>query len=263
MPHRGCPHQCSFCNQRHITGEIEEVTPEKVRNTIERCLQTIDSNKYKTAVAFYGGSFTAIEKERQDELLAAAYEYVKADKVESIRLSTRPDAIDTDVLQNLKRYSVTEIELGVQSMCDEVLSANKRGHTAADVVKAAKLIKKHGFSLGLQMMPGLIGDSKEKSLYTAREIAKLAPEFVRIYPTLVFCDTPLYDEYKSGRYTPLPLTQAVDICKALTEIFEEHKIKVIRVGLLVEEHAKEKLIAGPYHDNFRQLVQKAGKQQLR
>ena len=254
MPHKGCPHQCSFCNQKHITGVADDVTSEVVRDTIDLYLTTIDP-KHRIEVAFYGGSFTAIDEDYQNELLQVAYEYVQSGKIQGIRLSTRPDAIDDGILQNLKKHSVTEIELGVQSMCDDVLKLNNRGHSARDVVDASKLIRQHGFSLGLQMMVGLIGDDREKSVYTAYEIAKLNPDFVRIYPTLVFNNTALGDFYKKGEYIPLSLDAAVNICRDISDIFDEFNIKIIRMGLYLSDEADiENCLAGPYHPRFRELV---------
>lgn len=255
VPHRGCPHQCSFCNQRHITGTVSDVTASEARHTIEKYLSTIDTSKQRAEVAFYGGSFTAIDQKQQDELLDVAFEYKNLGKIQGIRLSTRPDCIDRTILDNLHQKGVTEIELGVQSMCDDVLAANKRGHTAKQVQEAVSLIREYDFSLGLQMMIGLSGDSLEKSLYTANKLVALMPDFVRIYPTLVFRDTDLYDEYKAGRFVPLTVEQAVEICVPVVRTFQGANIKIIRLGLLVtEDEAKEKLVTGPYHPRFGQLV---------
>lgn len=257
VPHKGCPNQCSFCNQRHITGQIKETTPEMARQTIEMYLKTIDTAKYHAEVAFYGGSFTAIDIDYQTALLKVAYEYVKKGVIKGIRLSTRPDAIDDKILDNLEKYNVTEIELGVQSMCDDVLTLNKRGHTVRQVKDAVSLIRKRDFSLGLQMMTGLIGDTYEKSVYTAEKISELKPDFVRIYPTLVFDNTELADLYRKGEYKPMPLEETVKLCKELLDIFENRNgIKVIRMGLFMnDKEAKENFLAGPYHPRFRELVQ--------
>ena len=259
VPHRGCPHQCSFCNQRHITGETREVAAHDVREKIELYLSTIDLQKHRAEVAFYGGSFTAIEIQRQNELLDAALEYKNAGKISGIRLSTRPDCIDDAILGNLHARGVTEIELGVQSMCDDVLRANRRGHTAANVENAVNLIRKYNFSLGLQIMTGLLCDSPQKSIYTAEKIAALKPDFVRIYPTLVFRDTDLYDECTAGRYVPQTVDEAAGLCAELARIFDRESIKIIRLGLLVaDDEAKEKLVAGPYHPRFGELVRNIG-----
>ncbi len=257
VPHKGCPHQCSFCNQRHITGQISETTPQTAREKIESYLATIDIEKNRVEVAFYGGSFTAIDENAQIGLLEIANEYKNQGKIHGIRLSTRPDCINVDVLRRLRAYGVTEIELGVQSMCDDVLTLNNRGHSAQDVVNAVSLIKYYGFTLGLQMMIGLIGDDIEKSVYTAEKIAELTPDFVRIYPTLVFKNTELHSKYLNGEYLPLDVSQAVNICVPVMRIFKQNNIKVIRLGLLVsDEEVKNNLVAGPYHPRFRELVEK-------
>ena len=255
VPHRGCPHQCSFCNQKHITGHSGDVTPDTAESTIKKYLTTIDSEKNHVEIAFYGGSFTAVEEDLQCGLLAFAKKYKDSGSVHGIRLSTRPDCISEEILDRLLSYGVTDIELGVQSMSDSVLSANRRGHTAADVVSAVSLIRKYPFKLGLQMMVGLISDSKEACIYTAEKIAELKPDFVRIYPTLVFKDTPMADMYLNGEFTPLTVDEAVDICRDLVKIFNKNNIKIIRLGLLVtDDEAKDSLLAGPYHPSFRNLI---------
>jgi len=257
VPHKGCPHQCSFCNQRHITGQLEEMTPQKAREIIEMYLTTIDTVKFRTEIAFYGGSFTAIDIEYQTSLLKIAYEYMQKGYVKGIRLSTRPDSINVNILENLKKYGVTEIELGVQSMCNEVLNANNRGHSDVDVKNAVNLIRQYDFSLGLQQMTGLYKDSDMADVYTAEEICKLKPDFVRIYPTLVFNNTDLAEYYKEGLYKPHTVEQAVNICKQLKSIYDKNNIKIIRLGLLMsDEEAKNNFLSGPYHPRFRELVEK-------
>ena len=257
VPHKGCPHQCSFCNQRHITGQLDEMTPEKAKNIIEKYLSTIDTEKHRTEIAFYGGSFTAIDMQYQTSLLKVAYSYKVNRGVKGIRLSTRPDCINEEVLDNLKKYGVTEIELGVQSMCDEVLFANNRGHTSTDVVNAVNLIRKYDFSLGLQQMTGLYKDNDEADIYTAEKISDLKPDFVRIYPTLVFNNTDLADLYRTGAYSPHTVEHAVDLCKKLKGIYDENNIKIIRLGLLMsDDEAKNNYLSGPYHPRFRELVEK-------
>jgi len=255
VPHSGCPHRCSFCNQKHITGQHTEMTAQAARGIIEKYLKTIDSEKHNVEVAFYGGSFTAIGKEKQNELLDVALHYKKLGKIHGVRLSTRPDCIDDAIAENLMQKGVTEIELGVQSMKDDVLSKNKRGHTAEDVVKAVSLIRQYPFKLGLQMMVGLIGDDEEKDIYTAKRIACLAPDFVRIYPALVFKNTEMHNSFLKGEYMPLTVSQAVETCAKLLSIFNEHNINVIRVGLLLDgDDAKNNFVAGPYHPRFGELV---------
>jgi len=233
------------------------MTSDKAREIIEMYLTTIDSEKNRVEIAFFGGSFTAIDMQSQNQLLNVALEYKNIGRVHGIRLSTRPDYITDSILQNLKNKGVTEIELGVQSMCENVLNLNNRGHSPQDVINASALIRQYGFTLGLQMMVGLIGDTKEFSIYTAEQIAKQKPDFVRIYPTLVFKNTDLYEWYQKGTYTPLTLNEAVDICLDIVKIFNSENIKVIRLGLLMsDEEAKNNFVEGPHHPRFRELVEK-------
>ena len=257
VPHKGCPHQCSFCNQKHITGQLEEMTSQKARKIVELYLSTIDTQKFRTEIAFYGGSFTAIDIEYQNSLLEVAHEYMQKGFIKGIRLSTRPDSINLNILDNLKRFGVTEIELGVQSLCDNVLFANERGHTAKDVENAVSLIRRYDFSLGLQQMTGLYNDTDEDDLYTAEKICELKPDFVRIYPTLVFNNTNLADYYSKGLYKPHTIEHAVELCTKLKDIYDKNNIKIIRLGLLMsEDEAKNNFIAGPYHPRFRELVER-------
>ncbi len=258
VPHKGCPHQCSFCNQKHITGQSDGTTPEKAEEIINTYLSTIDTKKHRAEIAFYGGSFTAIDIDYQNSLLEVANRYL--DKgVKGIRLSTRPDSINRQILDNLKSYGVTEIELGVQSMRDSVLKANERGHTAKDVEDAVSLIREYPFSLGLQQMTGLYQDTFSDDIYTAERIASIRPDFVRIYPTLVFNNTRLADYYREGLYKPHTLEEAVTLCKKLKAIYDAYGIKIIRLGLLMsEEEAKNNYICGPYDPRFRELVEEKG-----
>lgn len=258
VPHRGCPHDCVFCNQKRITGASSGVTEADVKNAIEECLKTIKKTDRYVEVAFFGGSFTGIPIEEQTELLQAAYEYVKSGRVDGIRLSTRPDYITEEILDNLLKYGVTTIELGVQSMDDEVLLKSNRGHTKEDVIKAVELIRRYPFTLGLQMMTGLPGDTDEKSIQTANEIIALKPDIVRIYPTLTIKDTRLEEMLKAGEYTPQRLDEAVDLCARLVTMFKKHNITVIRVGLQSTHEISEggeSVVAGPLHSAFGELVE--------
>lgn len=257
VPHKGCPFDCVFCNQNRITGSIKETTPDDVTRIIEEYLDTIPREGSSVEAAFFGGSFTGIPIEEQSALMERVAPYIESGRISGIRLSTRPDYIDDDILRNLKRHGVTTIELGVQSMSDEVLRASNRGHTAGQVVEAASLIRKYGFSLGLQMMTGLPGDTDELSVYTAERIAELEPDCVRIYPTLTIRDTCLEAMYKSGRYVPQTLEGAVELCKRLLLIFESRGINVIRVGLQPtdEINTGASVVAGPFHSAFRELVE--------
>lgn len=257
VPHYGCPHDCAFCNQRRITGLSTDVTPEYVEKIIEEYLPTFPAGEITVELAFYGGSFTGIDKEIQRKLLSVPLKYKREGKIDKIRLSTRPDYIDDDILNLLKQGGVDIIELGVQSLDDAVLKKNGRGHNSQQVYMASKLIKEYQFELGLQMMLGLIGDTREKMIYTAKEFIKLKPYCVRIYPTLVIKDTHLERLYKSGNFSPLTLEEAVDISAYLLMLFEYHDINVIRIGLQPTENINygKDVVAGPFHPSFRQLVE--------
>lgn len=260
VPHLGCPNDCVFCNQKSISGQTKQVTKEDVKNIIEEHLKYIKKDS-KVEVAFFGGSFTGIEEEKQEELLSAAYEYVKQKKVDSIRISTRPDYIDKKILKRLKKYKVKTIELGVQSANDYILKKAGRGHTFEDVVKASKLIKWYGFELGHQMMVGLPESTTVDEINTAKQLIKLKPKMVRIYPVLVIKNTKLEKDYQEGKYKPLTVTQAVEICKELVKLFVKKHIEVIRIGLQPTdtitnpEEEKSEVVAGPFHPAFRQLVE--------
>lgn len=261
VPHLGCPNNCIFCNQKRISGQTKMVTAKDVKETIEYYLKNFrDNNKY-VEVAFFGGSFTAIDVNKQIELLEAVQEYISNKKVNSIRISTRPDCIDKEILKRMKKYHVKTIELGVQSTNNYILNRCKRGHTGEDVKKASKLIRMHGFVLGHQMMIGLPESTKQDEINTAKELIKLKPKIVRIYPVLVIKDTELADEYEKGEYTPLTVGQAVERCKDIVDLFNRNKINVIRIGLqnteeITDPNAKDSsVVAGPYHPAFRQLVE--------
>lgn len=257
VPHRGCPHDCVFCNQKRITGSLNNIEAQDVENTINKYLETINRENSHVEVSFFGGSFTGIPIEYQNELLAAAKIALDMGKVDSIRLSTRPDYISERILDNLKNYGVGVIELGVQSMDEEVLKLSERGHTEMDVIKASRLIKEYGFSLGLQMMIGLPGDNEKKDYETANKIIALKPDFVRIYPALVIRDTLMEQMYHNGTYTPLTVDRAVEISKEIYKLFIKHKIPVIRMGLqpTTEINVGGDVIAGPFHPAFRELVE--------
>ena len=260
VPHLGCPNECTFCNQRKISGQLKNVTEDDVRETIEYFLDIFkDKDAYKE-VAFFGGSFTGIDVDIQNKLLSVAYEYIKAKKIDGIRISTRPDYIDKDILKRLKKYKVKTIELGVQSTNDYILAKSKRGHNFEDVKRASKLIRRYGFTLGHQMMVGLPESTRLDELNTARDLVKLKPKIVRIYPVLVIKDTELEKQYLNGEFEPLELNQTIEICRELSEFFEKKKIKVIRIGLqstdtiLSPDKEGSEVVAGPYHENLRQLV---------
>ncbi len=251
VPHQGCPCACSFCNQKTITGQNELPTADDVRNAVDTALR---KKEYEYEIAFFGGSFTAIDRAYMLELLEAAYPYVKSGQVKGIRISTRPDCIDHEVLDILKKYGVTSIELGAQSMDDEVLEANRRGHIAQDICNASELIKEYGFELGLQMMTGLYKDTAEKSIETAKKIIELAPSTVRIYPTVVLKGTYLAELYLKEEYTPLNADDSAELCAILVPMFENAGIKIIRLGLHSSRDIKENMLAGGFHDSFGELV---------
>ena len=261
VPHLGCPNDCTFCNQKSISGQTKQVTAKDVKQTIEEYLKSFKNENLYKEVAFFGGSFTGIEQEKQKELLEAAYEFIKTKQIQSIRISTRPDYIDKEKLQLLKKYGVKTIELGVQSTNDYILKKCRRGHTFEDVKRASKLIRRHGFILGHQMMIGLPESTKIDELNTAKDLAKLKPKIVRLYPVLVIKGTELEKEYQNGEYEPVPLSQAVERCKELYYFFTHKKITVIRMGLqntdIISDpkNAKSEVVAGPYHDAFGQLVE--------
>ena len=261
VPHLGCPNDCIFCNQKSISGQKTNMTKEKAKKIIDDYLKSMTDENAQIEIAFFGGSFTAIETERQEELLQTAYEYVKSGKVESIRVSTRPDCIDKEILKRLKKYKVKTIELGVQSANDYILKRANRGHTFEDVKKASKLIRWYGFKLGHQMMVGLPESTRIDEINTAKALVKLKPKMIRIYPVLVVKNTKLEEEYKQGIYEPLSVVQAVEICKEIVRIFADKKIDIIRIGLQNTDeisdpqNEKSEVVAGPYHPAFRQLVE--------
>ncbi len=257
VPHKGCPNDCIFCNQKKISGQISDMTPGKVKEIVDEHLETINVDAF-VEIAFYGGSFTAIDKELQESFLEEAFKYVTAGKVSEIRLSTRPDRIDWEILDMLEKYGVRTIELGVQSLDDEVLRASCRGHDSSAVYSACELIKKRGFRLGIQTMTGLPADTREKCIATAKKVVSLAPELVRIYPVLVIRGTGLEELMKAGLYKPQELEEAVEICAELLEMYERNGIKVIRIGLQPTDNIRDgssDVAAGPFHPAFRQLVE--------
>ena len=255
VPHSGCPHQCSFCNQSIISGQNYEPSSEEVKETIETALSHMGNESGNAEIAFFGGSFTAIDREKMLSYLKTAYKYVKPGYFRGIRVSTRPDSIDCDILDILKEHGVTSIELGAQSMDDNVLILNRRGHTSRDVENASALIKEYGFSLGLQMMTGLYGDSDALSLVTAKKLIELKPDTIRIYPTLVLRGTYLHNLYTNGKYMPESLDEAVGLCVQLKEMFIGAGIRVIRVGLHAGNSLERDLITGPYHPAFGELTE--------
>lgn len=253
VPDAGCPHRCSFCNQKTISGKINPLRVEEIDEAVAVAVKNAGCNEGE--IAFFGGSFTAIDKIYMTELLERAYTYVAQELFKGIRISTRPDCISEEILDILKRYGVTAIELGCQSMDDDVLKLNRRGHSSEDVVKASELIKRYGFKLGLQMMTGLYGDTREKSFETARKIISLRPDTVRIYPTVVLEGTELCELYRKGEYTPQTTEEAAELCSELLMMFNKENIKVIRLGLHSGGNVEDGFVAGAYHPAFREICE--------
>ena len=269
VPHEGCPHDCVFCNQGKITGENKEiilgpkykqenkVNSDFVRKTIEEYIETIGEGDRVLEVSFFGGTFTAIDINKQRELLAVAKEYKDKKIIDYIRLSTRPDYIDEFILDHLKSYKVDIIELGVQSLDKEVLHKSGRGHGYDEVLKASKLIKEYGFTLGHQIMVGLPEDTFEKDIETTRESIKMKPDICRIYPALTVKNTPMEDMYLEGTYKPYTLEEAVYISAKLYKMYKENNIQVIRIRLQPTDNIAlgKDIVDGPFHPAFRELVE--------
>lgn len=253
IPHFGCPNDCVFCNQRKISGKDKLDDESQIRELIEESIRTAGERKIE--IAFFGGSFTGLPKETQKQYLDLGKEYVERFHLQGIRMSTRPDYIYEEEMDFLSDYPISLIELGVQSLDEHVLRATKRNHSIEDVYKAVQLIKERKIGLGVQMMIGLPGDSKEKVVKTAEKLISMKPETVRIYPTLVIEDTELADMYREGSYNPLGLEGAVEQVAMIMPMFEEKNIQVIRVGLQDNEGLQNGgYIAGPYHPAFKELV---------
>ncbi|MDF2568938.1 MAG: radical enzyme/protein acetyltransferase, family [Sporomusa sp.] len=255
IPHLGCRHQCVFCNQQRITGQITPVTANQVRAIIDERLAAINQKRH-IEVAFYGGSFTALPEDVQNDLLAPATEARLRGRIQGIRLSTRPDCISESTVNNLIKQGVTIVELGVQSLDDTVLATAARGHNSKVVNNAVSLLKKAALRCGLQLMPGLPGEDWPSLIRTVQHVLTLSPDFVRIYPTVVINGTALAGLYKQGIYQPLSLSQAVGRSAYMKLVFGRQGIAVIRIGLQAstELDNKETVIAGPYHPAFGELV---------
>jgi histone acetyltransferase (RNA polymerase elongator complex component) len=256
IPEEACPNQCVFCDQRQISGVSTVPRPDEVPDIINQYLSTIDYKKNHVEVAFFGGSFTGLMKSDQRAYLSAVQPFISEGKVKSIRLSTRPDYIDEEILTMLKSFHVQCIELGAQSTNDEVLELSGRGHDAEAIFESARLIKSFDIELGLQMMIGLPGDTLERSIQTARDFISLSADNTRIYPTLVIKNTALAAMYEQGEYQPLTIEEATEWSAILLKMFEDSDVKVLRVGLHPSEDLEDGkgYIDGPFHASFKELV---------
>jgi len=257
IPHYGCPNCCSFCNQRTISGTKTPPTAEEVFTILSEQQKVLSEKEMCAEIAFFGGSFTAIDREYMTALLKTAQHFTAKYPAQfcGIRCSTRPDCINREILDILREYGMTTIELGAQSMNDTVLSSNRRGHTAEDVRKAAVLIKEYGFALGLQMMTGLFGDKPEYCIETAGEFIALGAECVRIYPTVILKDTYLGELYEQGKYKSFGFEETVDLCAELLMLFNEAGIPVIRLGLHSGGDFDGEILGGVYHPALREITE--------
>ena len=253
VPHLGCQNRCSFCDQKRISGKAQAPTPEEVASLCEKTLAKLGERAKNAEIAFFGGSFTAIDENQMVSLLKAAAGFVGESGFSGIRVSTRPDAVGPRKLELLRAHGVTAVELGVQSMDDRVLEINRRGHTAEDVRDAAGRIREYGFALGVQMMLGLPGDTAETMMRTAEELALLSPDTGRIYPAVVLPGTMLAEWFEKGVYQPLSLDEAVCHTSRIMVNWTERKIKIIRAGLHADPALEREALAGPYHPAFREL----------
>lgn len=255
VSHFGCPNDCIFCNQKKINGQKRTLEIENCKKIIDDALCYIENTEnINIEVAFFGGSFTGIEKERQIEYLSLTKKYIDMGKISGVRISTRPDYIDREILDMLLKYGVTTIELGVQSTDDETLSLNNRGMTFLQTKKAVAMIREYSFMLGLQIMTSMYGSNHEKDIKTALDVVALKPDFVRVYPTVVIEETVLYELYKNKKYIPQSLEETIDLCSKIYDIFIANNIPVIRIGLMASDEINIDKVIGAYHPAFGELV---------
>jgi histone acetyltransferase (RNA polymerase elongator complex component) len=253
LPNLGCRQRCLFCNQRVTAEEVPSVP--SVRNFIEDSIKALPSNgTSEKQIAFYGGSFTAIPKEDQIRYLEAAHPFLTSGWIDSIRISTRPDALEEGTLSVLKKYGVKTVEIGAQSMIDEVLFLSQRGHSVADILSATSRLKQCGFEVGIHLMIGLPGDTCNRFLETLDQVINLKPDFLRIHPTLVLKGSPLESLWRAGKYSPLTLEETVHWLKTGLLKLERSSICVARIGLQPTPELERNLLAGPYHSSLHQLV---------
>ncbi len=255
IAHQGCPHQCVFCNQHAISGAASgEVTAGQVATEIDEKLAWPRRVERPVQVAFYGGSFTGLPLPYQEELLGAVAPYLSAGLVQGIRISTRPDFISPAIVDHLTAFGVKLVELGVQSLDDGVLGVSGRGHTAADVAEAFTVLKVGKMQVGGQLMVGLPGDTRRTALQSARRLAALGPDLVRLYPTLVMKGSPLAASFAKGLFQPWSLELCTAVCSLMKDIFDRQGITVARMGLQSGASLEGDLLAGPYHPAFGELV---------
>lgn len=260
LMNRGCPHRCIFCNERLTAGDRpERITEAAFLATVRTHLAGAERKKGPVQIAFYGGTFTGMERQEQRRLLELAAPFLREGTADGIRISTRPDGIDAEALELLRASGVTTVEIGTQSLQDDVLLRSRRGHTAADTVRAMNLLREKGFKTGLHLMAGLPGDSPDRFNETISRVIDLHPDMVRIHPTLVLRDTPLAKAFRDGTYSPLSLSEAVDLCKNALQSLTAAGIPVIRLGLQTTRELEKpgSIIAGPFHPAFRSLVETA------
>lgn len=257
VPHAGCPHDCCFCNQKIISGHVSVPTASEVIETI-LFYRDIAHRYSEVQIAFYGGSFTAIESPLQEMFLSTVQPYLKVNGgfIDCIRMSTRPDCINDETIRRLLNYRVSIVELGAQSMDDKVLRLSQRGHCAEDTKRASMLLKQAGITLGLQTMTGLPGSDRKSDIETSRMIAALKPDFVRIYPTIVIKQTTLCKWLEEGKYVSPSLEDTVDLCAELFCFYKRQNIEVVRMGLQSSDNISDdgEIKSGPYHPAFGQLV---------
>lgn len=255
VPEAACPHQCVFCNQKKISGQADFPTIDFIHDTIEKYLTTVQKNS-RVEIAFFGGNFTGIDMENQEKLLKTVQPYLVKNRVHAIRISTRPDYINPNILKLLKFYGVKNIELGAQSLDEEVLQLSGRGHLVQDIEKASKIILASGFHLGLQMMIGLPGDSRDKSIQTAKKIIELGANETRVYPALVIPETKMSKMYLEKKYSPLSISEAINWLADLIPLFNDAGVKILRVGLHPSEgfSSGNDLLAGPFHVNLKEMA---------
>ncbi|MEA5112797.1 MAG: radical SAM protein [Geobacteraceae bacterium] len=256
ISHRGCPHRCVFCDQQKISGAEGTIpSADRILGTIHAYRRT--SGRPAVEVAFFGGSFTSLPHATQESLLSPLQPLLASGEVCSVRLSTRPDSIDCDRVCFLRHMGVKTVEIGIQSMDDGVLSMAGRGHDSAAVERAFACLREQGMSVGAQLMPGLPGDTVEKSLDSLSRVLEMGPEFIRIYPALVIAGTGLAQLHADGMYQPLTLSAAISLCKVMLHRSLLRGIPVIRIGLqpTADLQRTGTILAGPWHPAFRQLVE--------